>query len=716
MLTTRLRRRLRLPLLLPGVAIAAVAALPGAPVLAAGAPVVSSITPSSGSGCGGDTVTIHGNGFGGVTTVTFGTGYPGSVTHVLGNSITAITPAHPAGTVDVIVSSNNKMSSPNPPADQFTFNAGQPSLTSVTPNIETTAGGVQVTIAGTCLLNVTSVTFGANAATSFHVVNDTQITAVPPASTTGEGTVAMTVTTATGHASLPFTYKNPPQATAPTVTSVVPASGPTSGGNSVTINGTGFFGGGASCNISDVDFGDLEPSVIPAVCTDTSITVVAPAGVGPGTVDALVTTNNGGTSAINQPGDEYTYLVTYFFAWYDKVSDPGFRNDNIHVMNPAQSGTAHVNVHIPSLPPNPDCEYDDQSIPAQSEMFFSCSTGYGGPVTVSSDSRVIASQRVQFYTSFNEVPAMAGSAAAMSLQFAWYDHLSSAAFAHDNDNIHVINPGASTAHVNVTIPGSPACTYTDQAVPAGGFMFFSCSTGFGGPVTVTSTDNPVLASQRLQYGQSFNEEWGQAPGTASGSRDMTWFDHTSDPGFLADNIHVWNPTGALSPGQVTGITIPGCASPNADQVSADEIVYSCPFGSGYGGPVTITASVSVLASQRVQFYSTFNEVPAVDPLTAANVLYFLWYDHISDQGFINGNDNIHVIDPGGTAATVDITIPGNPACSIVPTTPNVPAGGEAFFNCSTGYGGPVVISSDQPVLASQRVQYYQSFNEVNASA
>ena len=42
----------------------------------------------------------------------------------------------------------------------------------------------------------------------------------------------------------------------------------------------------------------------------------------------------------------------------------------------------------------------------------------------------------------------------------------------------------------------------------------------------------------------------------------------------------------------------------------------------------------------------------------------------------------------------------------------IPAGQEAFFSCGSGLGGPVVVSSNQPVLASQRVQYYQSFNEV----
>jgi hypothetical protein len=46
----------------------------------------------------------------------------------------------------------------------------------------------------------------------------------------------------------------------------------------------------------------------------------------------------------------------------------------------------------------------------------------------------------------------------------------------------------------------------------------------------------------------------------------------------------------------------------------------------------------------------------------------------------------------------------------------VAAGVEAFVSFPSGsMGGPVTIAASQPVLASQRIQYYQSFNEVPAS-
>lgn len=56
-----------------------------------------------------------------------------------------------------------------------------PTVTNVTPTHGALAGGNTVIITGTALTGVTSVLFGATAATSFTVDSDTQITAVAPA-------------------------------------------------------------------------------------------------------------------------------------------------------------------------------------------------------------------------------------------------------------------------------------------------------------------------------------------------------------------------------------------------------------------------------------------------------------------------------------------------------------------------------------------------------
>jgi alpha-tubulin suppressor-like RCC1 family protein len=87
-------------------------------------PVVSSVTPSSGAQTGGTSVTVIGAGFLPGKTATafrFGTTRAKSVNCTSTTECAVISPAHPAGTVDVLATANKTTSSKTPPADQFTY-------------------------------------------------------------------------------------------------------------------------------------------------------------------------------------------------------------------------------------------------------------------------------------------------------------------------------------------------------------------------------------------------------------------------------------------------------------------------------------------------------------------------------------------------------------------------------------------------------------------
>ncbi|WP_111619789.1 IPT/TIG domain-containing protein [Paenibacillus pabuli] len=88
-------------------------------------------------------------------------------------------------------------------------------------------------------------------------------------------------------------------AIAPTITSVSPTSGPTTGGTTVTLNGTNLNGATA------VKFGATAATSY-TVNSATQITATAPAGSA-GTVDVTVTTP-GGTSTTSA-ADQYTYIA-----------------------------------------------------------------------------------------------------------------------------------------------------------------------------------------------------------------------------------------------------------------------------------------------------------------------------------------------------------------------------------------------------------------------
>src|SRR5206468_588717 len=140
--------------------------------------------------------------------------------------------------------------------------------------------------------------------------------------------------------------------------------------------------------------------------------------------------------------------------------------------------------------------------------------------------------------------------------FSWFD---SATAGMVGDNIHLVNPGTSTATGSVSLPGASAIPFT---VAGGGQAHVTFPTGkIGGPVTITA-NQPVLSSQRVQYYQSFNEAIAHGATEALTTSYFNWFDRAT-AGMVGDNIHVLNPGGAAA--HVT-VTLPG-ASPIAITVA-----------------------------------------------------------------------------------------------------------------------------------------------------
>jgi hypothetical protein len=317
-------------------------------------------------------------------------------------------------------------------------------------------------------------------------------------------------------------------------------------------------------------------------------------------------------------------------------------------------------------------------------------------VTVNSGPAVLASQRVQYFQTFNEVWAGAGAKAATTGYFNWFDKASPGMY---NDNIHLLNPGATSANVTVSLPGATAQTAT--VAPGGeGIVSFPAGT-IGGPVTVSSTQ-PVLASQRVQYNQSFNEVWAGTAAQAATTSYFQWYDKAS-PGMSGDNIHLVNP--GTTSASVT-VSVPGATPQTATVGPGQEAYVSFPAGK-IGGPVTVSSTQPVLASQRVQYYASFNEVWAGNASQALATSYVNWFDKASPGMY---NDNIHLFNPGTTSADVTVYMPDGTG-----RVATVAPGAETAVSFPAGtIGGPVTISSTQPVLASQRVQFYQSFNEIPA--
>jgi hypothetical protein len=99
-----------------------------------GSPTVNSVTPASGPAAGGTNVTINGCGLTGATLVKFGAALATGVTVVSDSQITAVSPAHIAGPVDVTVTTPKGTSLTNA-GDVFTYTSppGPPLSPSASP-------------------------------------------------------------------------------------------------------------------------------------------------------------------------------------------------------------------------------------------------------------------------------------------------------------------------------------------------------------------------------------------------------------------------------------------------------------------------------------------------------------------------------------------------------------------------------------------------------
>ena len=205
------------------------------------APTVSSVSPASGPTSGGTTITLTGANFVSGATVRVGGTAATNVVFVSATQLTARTPAVPAGARDVRITNPDGQSATRTGA--FTYaSAAAPTLTAVSPASGPTAGGTVITVTGTNFAAGASVTVGGVASTGVTVVSSTQIRATTPAGSTGAK--AVQVTNPSGlSASLAngFSYTG---AAVLSITSITPASGPTTGNTPVVLRGTNFTAGG----------------------------------------------------------------------------------------------------------------------------------------------------------------------------------------------------------------------------------------------------------------------------------------------------------------------------------------------------------------------------------------------------------------------------------------------------------------------------------------
>jgi hypothetical protein len=184
-----------------------------------------------------------------------------------------------------------------------TYVATTPTVSAVTPATGPTAGGTTVTITGTHIDPLATVTFDGMGVTVASVASDgTSLTTVSPAHAAGAVDVIVTNPgnrSATVHNA--FTYLPPP-----IITAISPPSGAITGGTRVTISGTGFQSGAA------ITFGAASATNLVVSPDGTTITLTVPPNSA-GVVNVAVT---------NPDGQRGALLAAYTYGVVNPVPNP----------------------------------------------------------------------------------------------------------------------------------------------------------------------------------------------------------------------------------------------------------------------------------------------------------------------------------------------------------------------------------------------------------
>jgi|GEM_PF-1424698 len=250
-------------------------------------PTVTSLSPGHGSAAGGDPITIQGTNFSASgTTVSFG----GTAATVQSCTLTqcAVTSPPGSGQVNVVVTVGGASSATG---SQTLFSYDPPTVGALSTTHGGVGGGTAVTISGTNFsASGATVAFGSAAATNVSCTATNCTVTSPPG--TGQVNVVVAVSgmsSQTGSQTL-FTYDPP------SVSGVSPTSGPAAGGTAITITGSNL---NAVTGGTQVSIGGVAATGVQCASDGTSCTAATPATSGSGGAAPVVVTVDGVSSQAN---------------------------------------------------------------------------------------------------------------------------------------------------------------------------------------------------------------------------------------------------------------------------------------------------------------------------------------------------------------------------------------------------------------------------------
>ena len=339
-------------------------------------PILDSISPDRSVEGATHSVSLFGSKFidsvkGNVTSVMMDTTSITPFTVVNDTKITTTLPIRANGVVSIKVGRPNVSSVMKYSDTQnFEYTSADPTFTGCTSSCSGSVfGGTVVTLAGEYFGTISSVTFNGYSAT--NITNTaTSLTCTTPkdeALTVGVATViAARSDTKSATCQNCFTYILFP----PTITSVSPTGGPTSGGTSFTLNGTNFVIGGTAVTINGVSATNINIS-----STGKSLTATSPSSGGVTGWTPIKVTTSAGNAILTGASSGWNYTaITPIISSVTPSSGP-------------IAGGTTVTVGGQNLLSIVNCWFDvngADSITSKNDNSFTCVTpfGFAGPCDV----------------------------------------------------------------------------------------------------------------------------------------------------------------------------------------------------------------------------------------------------------------------------------------------------------------------------------------------
>jgi thermolysin len=431
---------------------------------------------------------------------------------------------------------------------------------------------------------------------------------------------------------------------------------------------------------------------------------------------------------------------TYDFTWYDNVGADNW----ILMSNPAGSGK-DLNFDLtvagekrdlaPFALQSASCpggQCASGQVPPGMTLYPRFAGVMGGPVSVRSlggDKAIVSQRSVWAGGSLEEVLGIDAERRSSHFYWTWYDQLSAGMI----NWVLVANPNEAPVYFEITIHGAPAGQGSSGVIGPGESAIPTFASQMGGPVEVRAWTNSgkgtpaeVMASQRVlsNGGSAFNEIPGIPAEELSDSYMWTWYDNIGGQNWVL--VANTNPMTIYYQIELNG----GCNLPGdlpADKacetgsIAAGQNVTSMLAGKR-GGPLEVRTWADVqhntpaasIASQRMLWGPSFEEVPGYPTAALASDYHWTWYDQ-QTAGVTNW---VLVANPNDTPVYYEITIGGEPAGP--GSSGTIQPGQNVIPTFDTRMGGPVEVrawtdpgkGTPAEVMASQRVLWKGYFNEV----